>query len=74
MPLAAKNNLDHLYARQRLLDGEIARLERELAVLDPDGPDADRCYILDLEFRALQEEATKLGSSISDMLDRDLQR
>ena len=74
MSLAANNNLDQLYSRQRLLESEIARLERELALLDPDGPDAARCYILDLESRALQQEATKLGSSISDVLDRALQR
>jgi hypothetical protein len=74
MPLAAKNNLDQLYARQRLVEREIIRLERERAELNPDGTDADRCYILDLQSRALQEEATHLGSSISDVLDRDLQR
>ena len=27
MPVAAKNNLDELYARQRLLQAEVARLE-----------------------------------------------
>lgn len=74
MPLAAKNNLDTLYARQRLLEAEIVRLEGELALLDPEGKDADRCYLLEVQCRALQEEATKLGSSISDVLDRDLQR
>jgi hypothetical protein len=74
MPLAAKNNLNTLYARQRLLEAEILRLEGELALLDPEGTDAGRCYLLDVQCRALQEEATKLGSSISDVLDRDLQR
>jgi len=74
MPLAARNNLDALYARQRLLEAEIARLEAELALLDPDGPEADRAYLVDVQCRALQEEAAKLGSSISDVLDRDLQR
>jgi len=74
MPLAANNNLNTLYARQRLLEAEIARLEGELGLLNPDGDDADRCYILDVQCRALQEEATKLGSSISDVIDRDLQR
>jgi hypothetical protein len=74
MPLAAKNNLDELYARQRLLQDEAARLEREGDRLDPDGSDADRCYILDLEIRALLEEATRLASLISDILERDLQR
>jgi hypothetical protein len=74
MPLAAKNNLDALYARQRLLEAEITRLDKEFSLLDPEGPDADRCYILDVQSRALQEEAAKLASSISDVLDRDLQR
>ena len=74
MPLAAKNNLDKLYARQRLLEDEIGRLERERTPLNADGADADRCYILDLQRLALQEEASKLGSYISDILDRDLQR
>jgi hypothetical protein len=74
MPLAAKNNLDELYARHRLLQDEAARLQLERDRLDPDGPDADRRYILDLESRALLEEATNLGSSISDILERDLQR
>jgi hypothetical protein len=74
MPLAAKNNLDELYAQHRLLQDEAARLQSERDRLDPDGPDADRRYILDLESRALLEEATKLGSSISDILERDLQR
>jgi hypothetical protein len=74
MPLAAKNNLDELYARHRLLQDEAARLQSERDRLDPDGPDADRRYILDVESRALLEEATILGSSISDILERDLQR
>jgi hypothetical protein len=74
MPLAANNNLDELYARQRLLQDEAARLERERDRLDLSGSDADRRYILDLESRALLEEATRIGSSISDILERDLQR
>jgi hypothetical protein len=74
MPLGSTKNLDELYAKQRLLQDEAARLEFERDQLDGDGSDADRCYILDIEARALQEEATKLGSSISDILDRDLQR
>jgi hypothetical protein len=73
MPIAARNNLDELYAKQRLLQEEAARLERERDLLDP-GSDADRCYILDLESRSLREEVTRLGSSISDILERDLQR
>jgi hypothetical protein len=74
MPLGASHNLGELYARQRLVEGEALRLEAELAQLHSDGHDADRQYILDLQIRALGEEATKLGSSISDVLDRDLQR
>jgi hypothetical protein len=74
MPLSAKNNLDDLYAKHRLLQAEAALLEDERDQLDPDGPDADRCCILDVESRALREEATKVGASISDILDRDLQR
>jgi hypothetical protein len=74
MPLAAKNNLDELYAKQRLVQREAERLEQERDALDPSGPDADRWYILALESGALWEESTKLGSSISDILERDLQR
>jgi hypothetical protein len=78
MPLSAKNNLDELYAKQRLLEAEASRLERELELEGGEpagpGPAADRRYILDLEIRALREESTSLGSTISDILDRDLQR
>jgi hypothetical protein len=74
MPLAAKNNLDGLYARHRLLQDEAARLERERDQLEANGADADRRYILDVEIRALLEEATRLSASISDILERDLQR
>jgi hypothetical protein len=74
MPVAAKNNLDELYARQRLLQAEATRLEIEFDGLDPEGAGADRRYILDVQIRALQEEETKLNASISDILERDLQR
>jgi len=74
MPLAAKNNLDELYAQQRLVLDEAERLERDRDQLDAFGADADRRYILDLESRALLEESTRLGSAISDILERDLQR
>jgi hypothetical protein len=74
MPLAAKNNLDELYAKQRLLQDEAARLDEERDRLEACGADADRSYILDLESRALREEAAKLGSCISDIIERDLQR
>ena len=74
MPLGATDNLDDLYAKQRLLQEEAARLELERDALVADGAEANRCYILDIEARALEEEATKLSSAISDILDRDLQR
>jgi hypothetical protein len=74
MPLGANYNLGDLYARQRLVEGEAARLEAELAHLHRGGQDQDRQYLLGVQIRALGEEATKLGSSISDVLDRDLQR
>jgi hypothetical protein len=74
MPLAAKNNLDELYARQQLVLDEAARLERHRDRLGAFGADADRRYILDLESRALLEESTRLGATISDILERDLQR
>jgi hypothetical protein len=74
MPVAAKNNLDELYARQRLLQREVTRLEIEYDSVDPEAAGADRRYILDIQIRALQEEATQLNSCISDILERDLQR
>jgi hypothetical protein len=74
MPLAGRNNLDELYAKQRVVESEASRLEREREQLDPNGPEADRCYILELEGGALRMEATRLGSLISDILERDLQR
>jgi hypothetical protein len=74
MPLAAKNNLDELYARQQLVLDEAARLERDRERLGEFSADADRRYIIDLESQALLEESTRLGSAISDILDRDLQR
>jgi hypothetical protein len=74
MPLAGRNNLDELYAKHRLLEREASQLERERDQMDPNGPEADRCYILELEGAALRLEATRLGSLISDILERDLQR
>jgi hypothetical protein len=74
MPLAAKNNLDELYAQQRLVLDEAARLERDRDRLGAFGADLDRRYILGLESRALLEESTRLESTISDILERDLQR
>ena len=72
MPLSAKNNLGELYAKHRLLQDAVTRLEEESAALGP--ADSARRYLIDIQSRALQEEATKLGSSISDILERDLQR
>lgn len=74
MPLAARNNLDELYARQRLLQAEAERLEEQSDQLDEDSEASDRRYILDIQSNALREEATKLSASISDILERDLQR
>ena len=73
MPLAAKDNLDELYAQQRLLQGEVERLQAEYDALDPE-TGRERCYLLDIEIEALQAEATRLASRISDILERDLQR
>ena len=72
MPLAGNNHLDELYAKHRLLQAEASRLETELAAL-PAG-EVDRQYLLQIESSALREEATRIGASISDILDRDLQR
>ncbi len=74
MPLAAKDNLDELYARQRLLQGEVDRLQAEYDALDPQEGGDDRRYVIDIQIDALQEEATSLASRISDILERDLQR
>jgi hypothetical protein len=73
MPLGANASLDAMYATLRLLHEETARLEREVALLTGDG-DAARRYILEVESRAIEEEAAKLSATISDLLDRDLQR
>ncbi len=74
MPRSAKNNLDDLYAKHRLLQNEATSLEIRRDQLEADGSDPDRSYILDIESRALREEATKVAAWISDILDRDLQR
>lgn len=57
-----------------MLQEEASRLEQEHDELDPDGPGAERRYILLIEGRALREEEAKLASLISDILERDLQR
>jgi len=67
-------SLDELYARQRLVEQEGARLGVQLARLPGEDQDSDRLYILQLKIRAMGEESTRLGGAISDVLDRDLQR
>jgi hypothetical protein len=74
MPLAAKNNLDELYARHRLLEEAALRLEEQSDQLGDDAADLDRRYILDVQSSALRAEASKLSATISDILERDLQR
>jgi len=74
MPLAAKNNLDELYARQRLLVEAAERLERESDLLGEDEENLDARYILSVQSNALREEASSVSASISDILERDLQR
>jgi prefoldin subunit 5 len=73
VPLAAKDNLDELYAVQRVLQGEIERLQQECdRSQEPSGN--VRRYILTVQIEALQGEATRLSARISDILERDLQR
>jgi prefoldin subunit 5 len=73
VPLAAKDNLDELYAVQQLLQEEIVRLQQEAeALLESQG--SGRPYILNVQIEALQEEATRFSARISDILERDLQR
>ena len=74
MPIGAHDHLEELYAKQRMLTDEAARLELERDRIDPDGPDANRHYILELEIAALRQESSRIGSRISDVLERDLQR
>jgi prefoldin subunit 5 len=73
VPLAAKDNLDELYAVQRLLQEEVIRLQQESDTLQK-SPGSARSYILNLQIEALQEENTRLSARISDILERDLQR
>ena len=74
MPIGAQDHLDKLYARQRLLTDEAMRLESERDRLDPDGAEADRHYILEIQIAALRQESSRISSRISDVLERDLQR
>jgi cell division protein FtsB len=73
VPLAAKDNLDELYAVQRLLQEEVVRLQQEAEAL-LESPANGRGYILNVQIEALQEEGTRLSARISDILERDLQR
>jgi hypothetical protein len=74
MPVGAHDHLDDLYGKQSLLLEETARLEAAQDLLDAEGPDANRYYILELQITALREEWTRIASRISDVLERDLQR
>jgi hypothetical protein len=74
MPIGAQDHLDELYAKQRLLSDEAARLEIERDRLDPDGLEANAYYILEIEIAALRQEASRIASRISDVLERDLER
>jgi hypothetical protein len=74
VPIGANDNLDELYAKQRLLTEEASRLEDERDRSDPDGPDANRHYLLELQIEALRVESSRISAHISDILERDLQR
>jgi len=74
MPIGATQKLDDLYATQRLLQQESARLDAERETLEAGGCNPDRVYLLAIESLALREEALRLDALISDILDRDLQR
>ncbi len=73
MPLSANNNLDELYTCRRVVVEEILKLEEE-SEGEATMPHGTRGYILQVTIRALREEAARLDSSISDILDRDLAR
>ena len=74
MPMGAQDRLDALYAKQRVLMEEAERLESDRDRIDPEGPDANRHYILEIEIAALRQESSGISSRISDVLERDLQR
>ena len=74
MPTGPHDSLQKLYDRQKLLSDEATRLEKERDQLDALGKDADRYYILELEIAALRQEASRIGSRIADILERDLER
>jgi hypothetical protein len=66
--------LQELYTRQRLVEQEAARLGLQLAQSPGEDENCDRLYLLRLKIRAMDEESARLGSAISDVLERDLQR
>jgi hypothetical protein len=72
--MGAHENLDELYAKQRLLTDETARLEEERDRLDSNAPDKNRQYFMGLQIEALRQESTRISAHISDILERDLQR
>jgi uncharacterized protein involved in exopolysaccharide biosynthesis len=74
MPMGAQDNLQKLYDLQKLLSEEAARLEGKRDQLDESGKNHDRRYILEVEIAALREQASRIGSRIADILERDLQR
>jgi hypothetical protein len=74
MPTGAHDSLGRLYDRQKLLLDEASRLEEDRDRLEKSDADPDRRYILELEITALREESNRIGSRISDVLERDLQR
>jgi hypothetical protein len=74
MPTGAHDNLQKLYDRQKILWDEATRLEKERELIDEDSKDADRHYILEIEIAAIRQEASRIGSRIADILERDLQR
>jgi hypothetical protein len=74
MPTGANDSLQKLYDLRRLLSDEATSLEKDRDQLDGFGKDADRYYILELEIAALRQEASRIDSRISDILERDLQR
>jgi hypothetical protein len=71
VPTGAHESLEKLYARQKLLFEEVARLEAERDALESS---SERAYILELEIVALREEATRYNARIADVLERDLER
>lgn len=72
--MGTHDHLESLYAKQRLLADETARLEGVRDLLDADSSDADQYYLLEIQIAALREEFSRVAARISDVLERDLQR